>query len=209
MDTRVSELDCMDFSSVNEILCIVSENQLVSMLLRCRTEKLWGKQTLRPKSTRSWKLKSIDNTVLIMGSNLNADSMQQSRHNHFEQNHNLMKISAKKCRPLGCLPSKALITKEMRGTERGHKLHSMVGKYYLQQVGLVLSGQRRKLNLSVRMSGCTLLDFRRLSDSAVRDWCLWKRMMFSNRSKHSWAPNGSLQALVQILNHQPQRTPFS
>jgi hypothetical protein len=40
MDTRVFELDCMDFSSVNEILlvCIVSENQLVSMLLRCRTE---------------------------------------------------------------------------------------------------------------------------------------------------------------------------
>ena len=144
-----------------------------------------------------------------MGSNLNADSMQQSRHNHFEQNHNLMKISAKKCRPLGCLPSKALLTEEMKGTGSGYKLHSMVWKYYLQQVDLVLSGQRRKLDLSVRMSGCTLLDFRRFSDSVVRDCCLRKRMMSWNRSKHSSAPNGSLQALVQILNHQPQRTPFS
>jgi hypothetical protein len=144
-------------------------------------------------------LKSINDAVLIMGSNLHAGSMQQSRHNQFEQNHCLMKISAKKCRPLGCLPSKALITKEMRGTESGNKLHSMVVKYYLQEVGPVSKGQRRKLDLSVRMSGCTLLDFRRLSDSAVRDCCLRKRMMFCNRSKHSSAPNGSLQALVQIL----------
>ncbi len=120
----------------------------------------------------------IDNTVLIMGSNLHAGSMQQSRHDHFKKNRCLMKFSAKKCHPLGCLPSKALIKKEMRGTESGNKLHSMVGKYYLQQAGLVLSGQRRKLDLSVRMSGCTVLDFRRFSDSAVRDCCLWKRMMF-------------------------------
>jgi hypothetical protein len=112
-----------------------------------------------------------------MGSNLNSGSMQQSRHNNFERNHCLMKISAKKCLPLGCLPSKALITKEMRGTESGHKLHYIVGKYCLQQVGLVSSGQRRKLDLSVRMSGCTLLDFCRFSDSAVRDCCLVKRMM--------------------------------
>ena len=33
VDTRVSELDCMDFSSVNGFACIISENQLVSMLL--------------------------------------------------------------------------------------------------------------------------------------------------------------------------------
>jgi hypothetical protein len=33
MDTLVSELDCMDFSSVNGLSCIVGENQLVSMLL--------------------------------------------------------------------------------------------------------------------------------------------------------------------------------
>ena len=60
-----------------------------------------------------------------MGSNLNEGSMQQSRHNNFERNHCLMKISAKKRRPLGCLPSKALITKAMRETESGDKLHSM------------------------------------------------------------------------------------
>ena len=144
-----------------------------------------------------------------MGSNLNSGSMQQSRHNNFERNHCLMKISAKKCRPLGCLPSKALITNEMRGTESGYKLHYIVGKYCLQQVGLVSSEQRRKLDLSVRMSGCTLLDFRRFSDSAVRDCCLVKRMMLWNRSKQYSAPKRSLKAPVQILNHRPQRTPFS
>jgi hypothetical protein len=120
----------------------------------------------------------MDDTVLIMGSNLHAGSMQQRRHNQFKQTHNLMKISAKKCRPLGCLPSKALVTKEMRGTESGNKLHYMAGKYYLQEVGPVSSGPRRKLDLSVHMSSCTLLDFRRLSDSVVRDCCLRKRMMF-------------------------------
>ena len=144
-----------------------------------------------------------------MGSNLNKGSMQQSRHNKFERNHCLMKISVKKCRALGCLPSKALITEEIRGTGSGYKLHSMVVKYYLQQVGPVSSGQRRKLDLSVRMSGCTLLDFRRLSDYAVRDCCLVKRMMLWNRSKQYSAPKRSLKAPVQILNHRPQRTPFS
>jgi hypothetical protein len=33
MDTQVSELDFMDFSSVNELSFIVSQNQLASMLL--------------------------------------------------------------------------------------------------------------------------------------------------------------------------------
>ena len=144
-----------------------------------------------------------------MGSNLNAGSMKQSRHNHFEQNNSLMKISAKKRRPLGCLPSKALITKEMRGTESGNKLHSMVGKYYLQQVVHVSSGQRRKLDMSVRMSGWTFLNFRRLSDSVTRDFFLQKRMMFWNRSKHSSAQEGSQPAPLQILTHQPLRRPFS
>ena len=209
MDTQVSELDRMDFSCVNGLSCIVSENQLVSMLLWCRTKKLWGKQALNPKSTGSWKLKSIYDKLLIIGSNLHADNMQQSRHNHFEQNHCLMKISAKRYRPLGCLPSMALITKEIRVTESGNKLHSMAWKYYLQQVDLVSSGQRRNLDLSVRMSGCTFPDFRRMNDSAVRDCCLVRRMMFWNRSKHSSAPKGSLQAPVQILNHRPQRSPFS
>jgi hypothetical protein len=45
----------------------------------------------------------------------------------------------------------------------------MVCKYYLQQVGLVSSGQRKTFELSVRMSGCIFLDFRRSSDSAVRE----------------------------------------
>jgi hypothetical protein len=120
----------------------------------------------------------MDDKVLIMGFTLHAGSIQQSRHKNFERNHCLMKISVKKCRALGCLPSKALITEEIRGTGSGYKLHSMVVKYYLQQVGPVSSGQRRKLDLSIRTSGCTLLDFHRLSDSAVRDCCLRKRAMF-------------------------------
>jgi hypothetical protein len=85
----------------------------------------------------------------------------------------------------------------------------MVDKY-LQHVGLVLSGQRKKLHLSVRMSGCTFPDFRRMSDHEVRYCCLLKRTMLWNRSKrHSSAPKGSLQVPVQILNHRPQTVPFS
>jgi hypothetical protein len=94
-------------------------------------------------------LKPIDNKLYIMGSYLHEGSMQQSRHNVLEQNHCFMKISAKKCRPLGCIPSKAWITKKIYRTENVNKIHSMVGKNYLQQVGLVSSRQRRKLNLSV------------------------------------------------------------
>jgi hypothetical protein len=140
--------------------------------------------------------------------------MQQSRNNHFEQNRQLIKISASpKLLPIGfACPaslSKALITKKMRGTESGNKLHSMVLKYYLQHVGLVSSGQKRKLDLSVRMSDCTFLNFRRNSDSAVRDCCQVKRMILWNRSKPSSALKGPLQALVQILNHRPKRPPFS
>jgi hypothetical protein len=101
MDTQVSELDCMDFSSLNGLSCIVSANQLVSMWIWCSTENLWGKRTLNPKSKGSWKSKSIDDKLFITSFNLHAGSMQQSRRNHFEQNHLLMKISAKKCRPSG------------------------------------------------------------------------------------------------------------
>ncbi len=49
IDVLVSKLDGMDFSSVNGLTCITSENQLVFMLLRCRTEKLSGKRTFNPK----------------------------------------------------------------------------------------------------------------------------------------------------------------
>ncbi len=68
MDTRVCELDCIDFSYMNGLSCIISENQLVSLLLWCRTKKLWGKPTLNPKSTGCRKLKSIDDKLLIKGS---------------------------------------------------------------------------------------------------------------------------------------------
>jgi hypothetical protein len=57
MDTRVSELDCMDFSWVNGLSCIVSENQLVSMLLRCRTEKVMRKTNIEPKVYMKLKVK--------------------------------------------------------------------------------------------------------------------------------------------------------
>ena len=40
IDIQVSKLDFMDFSSVNGLSCITSENQLVSMLLQCTTEKI-------------------------------------------------------------------------------------------------------------------------------------------------------------------------
>jgi hypothetical protein len=53
--------------------------------------------------------------------------------------------------------------------------HSMVDTYYLQHVNLVSSGKRKNLPSSVRMPGCTFLDFCRLSDSAVKNCCLVKR----------------------------------
>jgi hypothetical protein len=95
---------------------------------------------------------------------LYAGSIQQNIHHNLEQNHLLLKILAKKCRSLGLFSSKLLIRKEGRGAESVNKLHSMVDRYYLQHVGLVSSGQRRKLYLLVPMSGCTFLDFRRMSD---------------------------------------------
>jgi hypothetical protein len=72
--------------------------------------------------------------------------MQQCRHIFFEQNHVLMNKSSKNRRCLGS-PSQQGINKKCdeRDRER-HKLHIMVNKNYLQDVGLVSSGQRRKLH---------------------------------------------------------------
>ena len=58
-------------------------------------------KNIQPKIYEMWKLKSIEDEWQIMFFNLHTDSMQQSRHNFFEQNHFLMKISAKNCRTLG------------------------------------------------------------------------------------------------------------
>ncbi len=57
IDLQVSMLDCMDFSSINWFSCIESEHWLVSILIWCSTEKKWGKETLKPESTNTWKLK--------------------------------------------------------------------------------------------------------------------------------------------------------
>ena len=106
--------------------------------------------------------------------NLHTDSMQQSTHTFFEQNRLLMKISAKIVAHWARLHSKAMITKEMRATESVHKLHITVNKDNLQHVGLRLgsSGQRRKVDRKDRTSGCTFLDFHKMSESEVRDCCL-------------------------------------
>ena len=63
--------------------------------------------------------------------NLYTDSMQQSRHNFFEQNRLLMKISAKNCRALGS-PSQQGIDNNRNESdrERIHKLHITVNKNY-------------------------------------------------------------------------------
>ena len=45
----VSKLDFIEIFSVNGFSCITSENQLLSMLLLCRTEKIWRKRTLESK----------------------------------------------------------------------------------------------------------------------------------------------------------------
>jgi hypothetical protein len=138
-----------------------------------------------------------------MNSSLHADSMQQIRHTIFEQNLFLMKILGGGMtrnvahHDCACLPSKALFPKGMRVTESVHKLRSMVDKnYYLQHVGLVTLRQRRKLywHLSLHIiitgsramsqAGCSFLiflrldhDFHQMSNCAVRDCSLWKRMM--------------------------------
>jgi hypothetical protein len=140
--------------------------------------------------------------------NLYTDSMQQSKHNFFEQNHLLMKFRRKIVVHWARLPSKISITKEMRETESVHKLHYMLNKNYLQHVGLVSSRQRRKVHWMDRM-GCTFLDFHQMSESDVRDCCIRMRMMFWNRSKHPSAWAGCLTAPVQVLTHRPQRRPFS
>ena len=72
----------------------------------------------------------------------------QSRHNFFEENRLLMKISAKNVVHWARLPSKALITREMRLKESVDKLLIMVlvNKNYLQHSGLVSWAQRRKVD---------------------------------------------------------------
>jgi hypothetical protein len=74
--------------------------------------------------------------------------MKQSRHNIFGQNPSLMKNSLKSVAHRACLPSKVLITKEIREKESAYKLHSMVNKNYLQHtgIGLVPSRQQRKVH---------------------------------------------------------------
>ncbi len=102
-EAQILNLEILDFQ-----LAFISlkwnENQLVCMLFRCRSEKLWGNKTLDPKYTDTWKLKLCEDKWVIMNNNLQAGSMKQSRYNIFEQNPCLMKNSAKKCRALG-LPS--------------------------------------------------------------------------------------------------------
>ena len=59
INKQVSVLDCMDFSifsSLNGFSCLISENQLIFTLLRCRKEKIWEKRSLNPKSTWTWQL---------------------------------------------------------------------------------------------------------------------------------------------------------
>ncbi len=142
----VSMLDCMDFSSVNWFLCIESGNQLLSILFGCRTEKIWGKETLNPKSTDTWKSKSGEDKSVFMNYNPNSGGMKQSRHNIFEQNAPLIKLSVKKCLPSG-LPFQQGVTVDSNIDERGReclfysKLHSMVNKNNLQHVGRVSLGQ--------------------------------------------------------------------
>ncbi len=48
-----------------------------------------------------------------------------------------------------------------------------------------------------------------MSESAVRDCCLWKRMISWNRAKHSWESDGSLPVPAQDLGHWSWRLPFS
>ncbi len=197
----------MDFSSFKGLLYIIIQNHLISALSRCRTEKIWGKTRLNPKSL-TCDSRNQEDKLEIMNCNLYADSMKQSRHNFFEQNHLLMKISAKSVAQWARLPSKASITREIKETESVPMLYSMVNKNNQQHVNLVSLGQRRKLLLSVCMSGCAFFYFHQMSGSAVRDCSLLKRMIFWNRSKHSSAQEGSLPAPFQILTNQPQRQPF-
>jgi hypothetical protein len=81
-----------------------------------------------------------------MDYNPNSGGMKQSRHNIFEQNAHLIKFRRKSVAHWACLPSKALITTEVREAESVYKLHSMVNKNNLQHVGRVSSGQQRKVH---------------------------------------------------------------
>jgi hypothetical protein len=69
-------------------------------------------------------LKMSEDMWVIMTCNLHAGSMKPSRHNIFEQNSCLMKISVKKCCPLG-LPSQQGIDKTI---SYGHNKGNLVSK---------------------------------------------------------------------------------
>jgi hypothetical protein len=66
-----------------------------------QTEKIWGKETFKLKTTYTWKSKWSEDKLVVMDYNLHVDSMQQIQHKSFEQNPYLLNISVKKCRQLG------------------------------------------------------------------------------------------------------------
>ncbi len=77
-------------------------------------------KNIQPKIYGDVKSRLSENMWQIMICNLYTDSIQQSRHNFFEQklqNRLLMKILAENVVCWAHLPSKALITREMRLTE--------------------------------------------------------------------------------------------
>ncbi len=100
----------------------------------------------------------------------------------------------------------------MREAKSVYKLHSMVNKNNLQHVGRASSGQQRKVHWKNHASGGIFPNFRKTSESALRDYSLLKWMMFWNRLKHSSAQQGSPPPPIQILTGTHQlapRLPFS
>ncbi len=65
-----------------------------------------------------------------------------------------------------------LFTKETREIENVNKLHCIVNKKDLQHVGCASSGQQRKVHRKNHASGGTLPNFRKTSESALRDCSL-------------------------------------
>ncbi len=131
--------------------------------------KIYRKRSLTLRTTGMCKLTSINPTESYMDLNLLKYSMKQDRHKFFTQNSAFMKHSRKSVAHWAGIPSKALITKDIRGIKSIGWLESVINKNNQQQVGCFSSGQWRRSHLSVRMPHCTFLDFCQMSDSAVKD----------------------------------------
>ncbi len=111
-------------------------------LKRYEAKKYWCRKLQTHESQNGVRISGLSCTTICMQTVCNKVDTKS-----FNQNPSLIKFWLTSVAHWACLPSKALITKEVREIESVYKqLHSIVNKKDLQHVGCVWSGQQRKVH---------------------------------------------------------------